>query len=148
MIPDSTYDTWIKESLLYVVWKALKDTSENGLPLDHHFFLTFQTDREDVKMPLFLRNKYPKEMTIILQHQFENLFVSGSPYDGHFEVSLSFDGQMEFISVPFSALIEFSDPPANFGLHFTPKPPFKEKTHEDAIKTSDKVVAVDFRKKK
>ena len=151
------YNTWIEEALLFVVWKALKDASENGLPLDHHYFLTFRTDRDDVTIPDHLREKYPKEITIVLQHQFENLYVEGSAHDGHFEVDLSFDGKYERLKAPFAALVSFADPPANFGLHFTPKPAEKrkrqtikpEKKQAPVIEhNDDKVVTVNFKKKK
>lgn len=147
MTASEPYDKWIEEALLFVVWKALKETEENGIPLDHQFMITFETNRPDVNMPEYLKEKYPEEMMIILRYTFENLKVIGTPFDGHFSVSLSFNGKMENISVPFSALVSFSDPAVNFGIAFTPKKPMVK---EEAIttKTNDKVVSVDFKKKK
>jgi hypothetical protein len=90
----------------------LAHTAENGLIGDHHFYITFRTESDLVNIPPHMRAQHPKEMTIVLQHQFNNLDVS----DDHFSVTLRFGGKAEFLSVPFSEITGFSDPSVNFGL--------------------------------
>ena len=108
------YDQMVEDALRGVVRRALENTIEHGLPGDHHFYITFRTDAAGVVMPDFLRERYPEEMTIILQHQFWDLKV------GVFEfgVSLSFDNQVAEMTVPFAALSAFVDPSVKFGLQF------------------------------
>ncbi|MDH3738529.1 MAG: ClpXP protease specificity-enhancing factor SspB [Alphaproteobacteria bacterium] len=108
------YDIMVEDALRGVVRAALENTMEHGLPGDHHFYLTFRTDAPDVAMPDFLRERYPKEITIIIQHQFWNLSVS----EDVFGVSLSFDGELADLTVPFAALSAFADPSVKFGLQF------------------------------
>ncbi len=108
------YDRMVEDALRGVVRSALEHTIEHGLSGDHHFYLTFRTDAPGVKMPAFLRERYPEEMTIVLQHQFWDLTV-----DEHaFGVSLSFDNQVAELAVPFAALSAFVDPSVKFGLQF------------------------------
>jgi hypothetical protein len=104
------------------VKKVLADIAARGLPGDHHFFISFDTRAEGVKISERLRTKYPEEMTIVLQHQFWDLIVQ----DQHFEVGVSFNGIPERLSVPFAAIKGFFDPSVQFGLQFElaaePKP--------------------------
>ena len=104
----------VEDALRGVVRRALENTIEHGLPGDHHFYITFRTDVSGVVLPDFLRERYPEEMTIILQHQFWDLKV------GVFEfgVSLSFDNQVAEMTVPFESLTAFVDPSVKFGLQF------------------------------
>ena len=97
-----------------VVRAALENTIEHGLPGDHHYYLTFRTQAPNVEIPDFLRERYPKEMTIIIQHQYWNLTVN----DDAFGVSLSFDSELADLSIPFAALSAFVDPSVKFGLQF------------------------------
>jgi hypothetical protein len=152
-VKEFDYDEMVQQALKKVVKDSLEYVSKNGLPGSHHFYVTFQTNRDDVKMPDFLRKKHPEEVTIVLQHQFWDLKVS----DYGFEVSLSFNDVREKLSVPFAALINFLDPSVKFGLQFTPdepqkesKPQTKNENPSDADKktVSDNVVTLDsFRKK-
>ncbi|MFC7049069.1 SspB family protein [Emcibacter nanhaiensis] len=108
------YDEMVQNALLSVVRDILQHTADNGLPGDHHFYITFRTDNPDVKIPPYLRERYPDEMTIVLQNQFWDLLAD----DEHFEISLSFNRKKEHLYVPYAALIGFFDPSVDFGLHF------------------------------
>ena len=106
------YDQWVNEALLKVLARALKQLSKTGPVSEHHFFINIETDHPDVDIPDFLRIQYPKEITLVLQHQFEELVVDK---DG-FEVILAFGGKKSRLKIPFSAVISFADPSVNFGL--------------------------------
>ncbi|MCG8553929.1 MAG: ClpXP protease specificity-enhancing factor SspB [Proteobacteria bacterium] len=106
------YDAWIEQALRQVIRRALNIVATEGLPGDHHFYITFMTDEEDVVMPASLREKYQDEMTIVLQHQFDSLTV----LEDGFEVTLYFGGSPMRLAVPFAAVTSFADPSVNFGL--------------------------------
>ena len=106
------YDVWIEEALRRVIERALTLATEHGLPGDHHFYITFKTGDDGVEVPPYLRAEHPDEMTIVLQHQFENLIVDA---DG-FAVSLRFKGKPEQMVIPYAAITSFADPSVNFGL--------------------------------
>ena len=108
------YDLLAQDALRGVVRKVLSDAAKHGLPGDHHFFVTFDTCAEGVRLSQRMRAQYPKEMTIVLQHQFWDLVVS----EEAFEVGLSFGGIPERLSVPFAAVKQFHDPSVEFGLQF------------------------------
>ena len=109
------YDLLVQEALKGVVRKVLTEAGKDGLPGDHHFYVSFRTDFPGAKLSSRLREKYPHEMTIVLQHQFWDLEVDE---DG-FSVTLSFADQLHRLHVPFSALKVFADPGVEFGLQFT-----------------------------
>ncbi len=106
------YERWVEEALRDVIKRALEHTVEDGLPGDHHFFITYMTGGAGVDIPAHLRAEHPDEMTIVLQHQFNDLKVTN---DG-FSVTLSFGGRPCHLSIPFSAIIAFADPAVNFVL--------------------------------
>jgi hypothetical protein len=108
------YDLLTQEALRGVLRTVLSDAAKNGLPGDHHFFVTFDTCAESVRLSQRMRAQYPKEMTIVLQHQFWDLSIS----DDSFEVGLSFGGVPERLSIPFAAVKGFFDPSVEFGLQF------------------------------
>lgn len=110
------YDQLIQEALRGVVRKSLEAVAKEGLPGNHHFYISFRTDRQDVKMPEHLREKHPSEVTIVLQHQFWDLEVQAKG----FGVSLSFNGAQERLYIPYAALVSFMDPSVKFGLQFVP----------------------------
>ena len=110
------YDLLAQEALRGVIRKVLADVGRNGLPGEHHFYISFDTRAPGVRLSQRMREKYPEEMTIVLQHQFWDLNVS----DTAFEVGLSFGGVHEHLVVPFSALKGFFDPSVKFGLQFEP----------------------------
>jgi hypothetical protein len=108
------YDLLAQDALRGVVRTVLADTAKNGLPGEHHFYISFDTNADGVHMSARLREQYPQEMTIILQHQFWDLAVG----DDSFEVGLSFGGVPERLTVPFEAVKGFFDPSVQFGLQF------------------------------
>lgn len=110
------YDFWIEEALRSVILKALSYAAENGLHDDHHFYISFRTDTDNVVMPDYLRAQHPGEMTIVLQHQFEELSIGK---DG-FSVTLRFGGKPERLFVPIAEVTGFTDPSVNFGLQLSP----------------------------
>ncbi len=112
------YDLLVQEALCGVVSRVLADVSRHGLPGDHHFYITFRTHAPGVRLSSRMRELYPEEMTIILQHQFEDLKVT----DHGFEVGLSFKGIPEILLIPFDALTGFFDPSVQFSLKFEPQP--------------------------
>jgi len=108
------YDLLTQEALRGVLHKVLTDVATRGLPGDHHFFVSFDTRADGVKMSDRLKAKYPEELTIVLQHQFWDLSVA----DDSFSVGVSFNGIPERLSVPFAAIKGFFDPSVQFGLQF------------------------------
>jgi hypothetical protein len=106
------YDEWVTLALQGVLRRALRTLSTQGFTGDHHLFISFDTNHADVRMPGFLRAQYPDEITIVLQHQFEDLQVD----EDFFQVSLSFNGQKHRLNVPFAAIRSFADPSVHFGL--------------------------------
>jgi len=108
------YDKLINRNLLGVVKDALKIASVEGLPGENHFYITFKTNVGGVDIPKMLKIQYPENMTIVLQHQFSDLFVT----DDKFSVVLVFGGVPYTLTIPFSAITYFADPYAKFGLSF------------------------------
>lgn len=108
------YDLLTQQALRDVVRHVLADAAKKGLPGEHHFYITFDTKADGVRLPDRLRTQFPENMTIILQHQFWDLKVS----DKDFEVGLSFGGVSERLGIPFAAITAFFDPSVQFGLQF------------------------------
>lgn len=108
------YDLLTQQALRGVVRNVLSETAKKGLPGEHHFYITFDTQADGVRLSQRLRTQYPEEMTIILQHQFWDLTVT----DESFEVGLSFGGIPERLTIPFEAINGFFDPSVQFGLQF------------------------------
>ena len=136
-----------------LIFDVLKDVEKNGLPGEHHFFITFDTTVEGVEISEWLRQRYPEEMTIVIQHWFDGLNVKE---DG-FDITLNFGDQPESLVVPFLAILTFVDPSVEFGLRFEqneddeqPKFSEMEKVNDKEKKSSKKkgdVVSLDsFRK--
>jgi hypothetical protein len=110
------YDVQVTDALRGVLRRVLADAAEQGLPGEHHFFITFLSTAEGVKLSPRLLAQYPEEMTVILQHQFWDLVVT----EDRFEVGLSFGGIPERLVVPFTAIKSFFDPSVPFTLAFEP----------------------------
>jgi uncharacterized protein len=108
------YDILAQEALRGVVRTVLADAAKNGLPGEHHFYISFDTRADGVRLSPRMLAEYPEEMTIVLQHQFWDLVVTE---DG-FEVGMSFGGIPERVAVPFAAINAFLDPSVEFGLRF------------------------------
>jgi uncharacterized protein len=110
------YDVLARDALRGVLRRVLADAAEHGLPGEHHFFITFLSTAEGVKLSPRLLAQYPEEMTVILQHQFWDLVVT----EDRFEVGLSFGGIPERLVVPFNSIKSSFDPSVQFGLQFEP----------------------------
>lgn len=108
------YDLIVQKALLGAVRDILTNAASDGLPGEHHFFITFNTTATGVELSQRMRRQYPEEMTIVLQHQFWDLVIT----DEHFEVGLSFKNVPEKLSIPFHALTGFADPSVEFALRF------------------------------
>ena len=106
------YDILAQEAMRGVVRKVLTEVAQTGLPGEHHFFITFNTRYPGVRVSSRIREQYPEEMTIVLQHQFWDLSVTETT----FEVGLSFNSVPERLLIPFEAITAFVDPHASFGL--------------------------------
>ena len=110
------YDRMVETALRGVVRTAVEEVIDHGLGGDHHFYITFLTDYPGVKIPDYLRERYPGEMTIVLQYQFNDLYVD----DQILQVTLSFNNIPEKLEVPLAAISIFADPSVNFALQFQP----------------------------
>jgi hypothetical protein len=149
------YDKMVEKALRGVVRQALSEVVKDGLTDDHHFYITFHTDHAGVKLPSYLKERYPGEMTIVLQHQFYDLEVD----EEKFSVMLSFNNVPERLTIPLSAVTIFADPSVNFALQFQPltdeddedihfEAEELELDKEDKQKKKGEVVSLDqFRKK-
>ncbi|MBN2630138.1 MAG: hypothetical protein JXR75_06330 [Rhodobacteraceae bacterium] len=108
------YGNLMHRAMRSLIQSVLQDVSENGLPGAHHFFITFDTTHPEVEMADWLKARYPAEMTIVIQHWFENLNVD----DDGFTITLNFGNQPEPMVIPFDAVRTFVDPSVEFGLRF------------------------------
>jgi uncharacterized protein len=159
--PDSLipYDEIVQEALRAVVGRVLGEVAASGgmLPGEHHFYITFKTAASGVSIPSHLKERFPDEMTIVIQNKFWDLKVD----DDGFSVGLSFNQIPSKLQVPFSAITAFVDPSVDFGLQFqTAMPDLEPEPHEIAendspatgavVKADDgsNVVSVDFGRKK
>ena len=126
------YDILTPDAMRSVVRTVLADGATKGLPGDHHFYISFDTRAEGVVLSPRLKAQYPKEMTIVLQHQFWDLTVTND----RFEVGLSFNGIPERLVVPFRAITGFADPSVQFVLQFAVAVDEDEAAAEDAEEAS------------
>ena len=149
------YDEIVQEALRDVVGRVLHEVEQaGGLPGGHHFYITFKTKLPGVSIPKHLVERFPDEMTIVIQHRFWDLKVS----DHDFSVGLSFGGVPSTLVVPFAAVTDFVDPAVDFSLKFQANAPEPPEEHDDAdndpraesAKSDDgsNVVNVDFTRKK
>ena len=120
--PDTTpesllpYDAWTEEALRHVMVRALQHAGTQGMPGEHHFYITFRTDHPGVSIPPRLKAQYPQEMTIVLQHQFWDLVVDEAA--GLMSVGLSFGGVPSTLRIPLAAISGFADPYVRHGMRF------------------------------
>ncbi len=112
------YDEIVQDALRSVVQRVLERIdSEGGLPGNHHFYIAFRTRYPGVEMPKHLLERYPEEMTIVIQHRYWDLKIDNK----HFEIGLSFNQVPAKLSIPFDAVTGFVDPAVDFTLQFPPK---------------------------
>jgi len=111
------YDLLVQDALRSVVRKVLADTARNGLVGDHHFNIAFKTQAPGVVAPPAVKQRFPDEMSIILQHEFWDLVVR----EDAFEVSLNFSRRPERLTVPFDSITGFTDPSVPFGFKLEPR---------------------------
>ncbi|MDR3534339.1 MAG: ClpXP protease specificity-enhancing factor SspB [Rhodopila sp.] len=156
--PDSLlpYEKWIEQALRHVVAQAIEHVAVQGLPGGHHFYITFRTDHPGIGIPQRVRAQYPKEMTIVLQHQFWDLGFDRESQT--INVGLSFGGVPAKLTIPLDAVVEFADPHIRYGLRFQapeaeaqaePEPP-PEEPEQPAAKDAEpgQVVSLDaFRRR-
>lgn len=108
------YGRLMHEAMRGLIREVLSKVAEGGLPGEHHFFITFDTHHPDVEMADWLRERYPNEITVVMQHWFENLEVG----EDAFSVTLSFGNSPERLTIPYDSLRTFVDPSVEFGLRF------------------------------
>jgi uncharacterized protein len=128
------YDQLAQNALRGVVRDALRKVQKTGLPGEHHFYIAFNTKFPGVILSERIAARYPREMTVVLQHQFWNLVVT----EELFEVELSFDNIPEKLVVPFNAVKGFLDPSVQFGLQFEVVPAEAAKSETEKISEQDK----------
>ena len=108
------YGSLMHRAMRGLIFNVLEQVRDHGLPGNHHFFITFDTTHPDVQLADWLKDRYPEEMTVVIQHWFDNLVVRE---DG-FSITLNFGDQPEPIQIPFDAIQTFVDPSVEFGLRF------------------------------
>lgn len=153
------YPKLIDQAMRGVVREVLRIAEKDGLLGDHHFFVSYSTLHPAVKMSEQLRAKYPKEITIVMQHQFWDFKVE----DDQFHVTMSFGGVPEKLTIPFAALVGFADPSIKFGLQFQPmesseleipevkevkKSPVADTENSENGDGEEKIISLDFFRKK
>ena len=149
------YGNLMHRAMRALIQDVLSDVSANGLPGEHHFFITFDTMHPDVEIADWLSDRYPEEMTVVIQHWFENLDVS----DEGFAVTLNFGNNPEPLYIPYDAIRTFVDPSVEFGLRFetqddedeegeaTPKPVAEVEDDDETPEKDAEIVSLDkFRK--
>lgn len=114
MIRSIDYGNLMHEAMRGLIRKVLLDVRDNGLPGAHHFFITFDTSHPDAELADWLSDRYPGEMTVVMQHWYDNLEVS----DEGFSVTLNFGDAPEPLYIPYDAIKTFVDPSVEFGLRF------------------------------
>jgi hypothetical protein len=131
------YDLLVQDALRSVVRKVMTDAARSGLPGEHHFNIAFKTHAPGVVIPPAMRQRYPDEMAIILQHEFWDLAVTADA----FEVSLNFSRKPERLTIPFDSITGFSDPSVPFGFKLEPRLAAEAASSEgapaSAVKTSE-----------
>jgi hypothetical protein len=156
-LPDSLipYDEIVQEALRAVVGRVLGSVAENGgLPGDHHFYITFKTQAVGVDIPQRLIERFPDEMTIVMQNRYWDLLVT----DTGFSIGLSFNQVPSKLVIPYAAVTGFHDPSVNFELRFQAQEgPEGPDPHDEAendgptvtpVEDGSNVVSVDFKRKK
>lgn len=121
------YGNLMHRAMRGLIQSVLTEVADHGLPGAHHFFITFDTTHPDVQIADWLKERYPTEMTVVIQHWFENLSVD----DEGFSVTLNFGNNPEPMVIPFDALRTFVDPSVEFGLRFETQEQDEDEDDED-----------------
>ena len=108
------YGNLMHRAMRGLIQEVLTDIAENGLPGEHHFFITFDTMHPDVEIADWLSDRYPGDMTVVIQHWFDNLVVT----DEGFSITLNFGENPEPLYIPYDSIQTFVDPSVEFGLRF------------------------------
>ena len=127
------YGNLMHDAMRSLIRRVLEDVAGDGLPGEHHFYITLNTHHPDVRMADWLLDRYPEEITIVIQHWFENLVVDA---DG-FAITLNFGDQPEPLYVPFDAISTFVDPSVEFGLRFETQGSAEEDADEAPMHEDD-----------
>ena len=154
MADEIDYGNLMHNAMRSLIQDVLIEVKNNGLPGEHHFFITFDTNHADVEMASWLKDRYPTEITVVMQHWYDDLEVK----DDGFSVTLNFGDNPEHLVIPYEAILTFVDPSVEFGLRFETneededtdeqKPTVsKESNKDDTKKETGQVVSLDnFRK--
>ncbi len=154
MADEIDYGNLMHNAMRSLIQDVLTEVKNNGLPGEHHFFITFDTNHAGVEMASWLKDRYPTEITVVMQHWYDDLEVKN---DG-FSVTLNFGDTPEHLVIPYEAILTFVDPSVEFGLRFETneededtdeqKPTVsKESNKDDTKKETGQVVSLDnFRK--
>ena len=154
MADEIDYGNLMHNAMRSLIQDVLTEVKKNGLPGEHHFFITFDTNHADVEMASWLKDRYPTEITVVMQHWYDYLEVK----DDGFSVTLNFGDTPEHLVIPYEAILTFVDPSVEFGLRFETneededtdeqKPTIsKESIKDDTKKETGQVVSLDnFRK--
>ena len=154
MADEIDYGNLMHNAMRSLIQDVLIEVKNNGLPGEHHFFITFDTNHSGVEMASWLKDRYPTEITVVMQHWYDDLEVK----DDGFSVTLNFGDTPEHLVIPYEAILTFVDPSVEFGLRFETneededtdeqKPTIsKESIEDDTKKETGQVVSLDnFRK--
>ena len=154
MADEIDYGNLMHNAMRSLIQDVLTEVKNNGLPGEHHFFITFDTNHAGVEMAPWLKDRYPTEITVVMQHWYDDLEVK----DDGFSVTLNFGDTPEHLVIPYEAILTFVDPSVEFGLRFETneededkgeyKPAdFEESNEDDTKKETGQVVSLDnFRK--
>ena len=154
MADEIDYGNLMHTAMRSLIQDVLTEVKNNGLPGEHHFFITFDTNHTGVEMASWLKDRYPTEITVVMQHWYDDLEVK----DDGFSVTLNFGDTPEHLVIPYEAILTFVDPSVEFGLRFETneededtdeqKPTIsKESIKDDTKKETGQVVSLDnFRK--
>ena len=154
MADEIDYGNLMHNAMRSLIQDVLTEVKNNGLPGEHHFFITFDTNHAGVEMASWLKDRYPTEITVVMQHWYDDLEVK----DDGFSVTLNFGDTPEHLVIPYEAILTFVDPSVEFGLRFETneededtdeqKPTVsKESNKNDTKKETGQVVSLDnFRK--
>ena len=141
MADEIDYGNLMHNAMRSLIQDVLTEVKNNGLPGEHHFFITFDTNHADVEMASWLKDRYPTEITVVMQHWYDDLEVK----DDRFSVTLNFGDNPEHLVIPYEAILTFVDPSVEFGLRFETNEE-DEDTDEQKPTVSKESIKVDTKK--